>query len=107
MDARLLPDALIDEAAHRFALLGDPTRLRILRALHESGETSVGQLAETAGIGRSNLSRHLALLAAAGLVNRRRDGANVHYQVADSSIGQLCDLVCASLRARAQQLATS
>ena len=107
MHAELIPDALLEDVARQFALLGDPTRLRILRSLHESGETSVGQLAETTGIGRSNLSQHLALLAAAGLVSRRREGAMVYYQVADATIGQLCDLVCTSLRSRARQLAAS
>jgi len=103
----LIPDALLEEAARRFALLGDPTRLRILRTLHESGEASVGHVAELAGIGRSNLSQHLALLAAAGLVSRRREGSMVYYHVADATIGQLCDLVCTSLRTRARQLVTS
>lgn len=103
----MIPEALLEEAARRFALLGDPTRLRILRTLHESGETSVGQLADLASIGRSNLSQHLSLLAAAGLVSRRREGAMVYYQVADATIGQLCDLVCTGLRSRARQLAAS
>lgn len=107
MDTALIPDAFLEDAARRFALLGDPTRLRILRTLHESGEASVGHLAEMAGIGRSNLSRHLALLAAAGVVNRRREGPMVYYQVADATIGQLCDLVCSSLRTRARQLVAS
>jgi DNA-binding transcriptional ArsR family regulator len=45
----LIPEALLDEAAHRFALLGDPSRLRILSTLHEAGEVPVGELATSAG----------------------------------------------------------
>ena len=103
----MIPDPLLEEAARRFALLGDPTRLRILQALLEGGETAVGALAETTRIGRSNASQHLALLAAAGFVGRRREGTTVYYQVADESLGQLCDLVCAGLRARGRALAAS
>ncbi len=107
MHAGLVPDVLLEEAARRFALLGDPTRLRMLRALHEAGETPVGDLAELTGLTRSNVSQHLSLLAAAGLVSRRREGPTVHYRIADDNLGKLCDLVCTSLRARAEALAAS
>lgn len=107
MDTGVIPDTLLEEAARRFALLGDPTRLRILRTLHETGETAVGDLAEMTGITRSNASQHLGMLAAAGLVGRRRERSAVHYRIADETLGQLCDLVCTSLRARAQALAAS
>ena len=68
MYAGLVPDALLEEASRRFALLGDPTRLRLLRTLQERGEIAAGDLAEVTGISRSNASQHLGLLAAAGLV---------------------------------------
>jgi DNA-binding transcriptional ArsR family regulator len=103
----LIPDVLIDEAAHRFALLGDPSRLRVLRSLHESGEVSVGELAELSGLTRTNLSQHLSRLAAAGLVGRRREGTTIYYRIVDDSLAELCDLVCDSLRQRGKALAAS
>ena len=103
----MIPEALIEEAARRFALLGDPSRLRILSTLNESGELAVGELAPLSGLTRTNLSQHLSRLAAAGLVGRRREGTTIYYRVVDESLGELCDLVCASLRERGRALAAS
>lgn len=103
----MIPEALLEEAAHRFALLGDPSRLRILRTLHEAGELPVGELARLSGLTRTNLSQHLSRMAMAGLVSRRRDGTTIHYRIADASLDELCQLVCASLRARGRALAAS
>jgi ArsR family transcriptional regulator, arsenate/arsenite/antimonite-responsive transcriptional repressor len=103
----LIPEALVEEAARRFALLGDPSRLRVLSILHATGEMPVGLLAERSGLTRTNLSQHLSRLAMAGLVARRRAGTTIYYRVTDESLGQLCDLVCASLRERGRSLAAS
>jgi DNA-binding transcriptional ArsR family regulator len=103
----MIPDQLLDEVAHRFALLSDPTRLRILSTIYASGEISVGELVDLNRVSRSNLSQHLSRLAAAGLVGRRRDGTTVYYRIIDESLRQLCDLVCNSLRQRARSTAES
>lgn len=95
----------IEEAAHRFALLSDPTRLRILHKLMEVGrERSVHEIAELAGASRFNTSAHLNRLATGGLVARRREGSTVYYRVDDQQLPQICEAVCASLRARAKAL---
>lgn len=101
----MLPEALLEEVARRFALLGDPTRLRLLRALDEGGELPVGRLAAVTGVARVNVSQHLNRLALAGLVSRRREGTTVHYRVSDPSVDELCELVCSSLIERAKILA--
>jgi DNA-binding transcriptional ArsR family regulator len=103
----MVPDGLLEEAARWFSLLGDPTRLRLLRALQQRGELSVGELAHLTGVSRANVSQHLARLAAGGLVARRRSGTAVMYRVADKTIAELCQIVCDGVRARAQQLAVS
>ena len=97
---------LIEEAAHRFALLGDPTRLRILQALMEHGELSVGAAAEATGTSRFNASAHLNRLAQAGLVARRREGSTVYYRVDDVNLPAVCGWMCDSLRSRARSLAS-
>ena len=99
----MVPDALLDEAARRFALLGDPSRLRILRVLHE-GEATPAAIVEVTGLAPPNVSQHLARLALAGFVTRRREGASVLYRIADPSLADLCDLVCAGLRSRAETI---
>ena len=51
------PD-LVEQAAPRFALLGDPTRLRIMNALMECPELSVGDIARAVKTSRFNASAH-------------------------------------------------
>lgn len=99
-----MPDALIDEAAHRFALLSDPTRLRILSALLERQTMTVTELAEDLGITAPNVSQHLARLLSARIVARQRDGRKLHYSVEDTTLQPLCELVCTSLREQAERL---
>ena len=95
---------LIDEAAHRFALLGDPTRLRILHALMERGELSVGDAAEAAGTSRFNASGHLNRLAQGGLVARRQSGTTRYYRILDLRLGGICDWICEAIKERALAL---
>jgi ubiquinone/menaquinone biosynthesis C-methylase UbiE len=57
-----------------FAALADPTRLRIL-ALLRAMELSVGEIAQVLGQSQPRVSRHVKILAEAGLVERRREGS--------------------------------
>ena len=88
----------IDAAAHRFALLSDPTRLRILRTVMSNGELCVHEIAELAATSRFNASAHLNRLADGGLVARRRQASTVYYRVEDQQLTTICDAMCASLR---------
>lgn len=92
-----LSEDALQLVARRFAVLGEPMRLRILQALM-GGEQSVTALVEATGGTQTNISRHLQTLAAAGLVHRRKEGLQVFYAVADPTIFQLCELVCGGLR---------
>jgi ArsR family transcriptional regulator len=65
-----------------FQALGDRTRLRIL-ALLFGGEVCVCHLYESLQLPQPKVSRHLAYLRRAGLVEARRDGLWVHYRLAD------------------------
>ncbi|HUG40433.1 MAG TPA: metalloregulator ArsR/SmtB family transcription factor [Longimicrobiales bacterium] len=58
---------------HLFHALADPTRRRILERLRE-GERTVGELAEPFSISRPAISKHLAVLARAELVEREARG---------------------------------
>jgi DNA-binding transcriptional ArsR family regulator len=98
----VIPDAILDEVARRFSLLGDPTRLRVVRALHDVGESSVQEVADLAGTTLPNASQHLLRLHEAGFVARRRDGKNVRYSITDPTIEDLCRTVCDSVRERAR-----
>jgi DNA-binding transcriptional ArsR family regulator len=63
--------------------LGEESRLRILRRLL-SGEASVGAVSEALKISQYNVSRHLAVLRNAGLVEMRKAGRERFYRVADA-----------------------
>lgn len=90
----------ITAAAHRFALLSDPTRLRILHTVIEGGEMSVGAIAGAAGTSRFNASAHLNRLAAGGMVSRRREASTVYYRIDDANLPRICESMCDSLRHR-------
>ena len=102
---QVMTPELLEEAAHRFALLGDPTRLRILHTLMEQGELSVGDAAAASGTSRFNASAHLNRLAAGGFVVRRQAGTTHYYRVSDSNLASVCDWVCAAVKEHAQALA--
>jgi DNA-binding transcriptional ArsR family regulator len=98
-------DAMVEAAAHRFALLGDPTRLRILQAIMARGELNVGRVAEAASTSRFNASAHLGRLADGGLLARRRQGTSVYYRTNDANLPRICEWMCDSLRSHARVLA--
>lgn len=93
MTTRRMTSEALEEIAERFRALGEPARLALIEALRD-GERTVTDLVLATGQTQANVSRHLAILHAAGLVSRRRDGVYVHYVVADEEVWQLCDLVC-------------
>jgi ArsR family transcriptional regulator len=65
-----------------FAALADRTRLRLLN-LMSGGEVCVCFFVEILGEPQPKVSRHLAYLRQAGLVEPRRDGKWIHYRLAD------------------------
>jgi len=67
-------------------------RLAILYALAEE-ERSVGDLAEELGLTLANVSQHLRVMKARGLVAGRRDGRTIHYSVANPKLVAACHLI--------------
>ncbi|HLE79312.1 MAG TPA: metalloregulator ArsR/SmtB family transcription factor [Candidatus Limnocylindrales bacterium] len=65
--------------------LADPKRLCVLESLAD-GEVSVSDLSTRVGCQVPNMSQHLAVLRAAGLVTTRRDGNTVYYRLADPRV---------------------
>lgn len=85
--------AVFEKAAELFAVLSTPIRLRIISELCQ-GEKNVGQLHERIGVTQPNMSQHLNLLYRAGLLGKRRQGAQVFYRIADTSAVAVCRAVC-------------
>ncbi len=75
-----------DELQKIFRTLSDPTRVRIL-ALLAREELAVQELMDVLGMAQSRVSRHLAILREAGLLQDRRDGTYVFYRFASPAGG--------------------
>ncbi len=60
--------------------LGQPVRMEIADVLAD-GELCVEDISRRVGAERSNVSRHLSVLAAAGIVESRKDGLRVFYSL--------------------------
>ena len=98
-----LPDDLAELIARRFRILAEPTRIKLLDHLRE-GEASVNELSEALGASQQNISKHLAMLAEAGMLARRKDRNHVYYRIADEGVFALCDQVCGSVQEQLRAL---
>lgn len=89
----LVPDALIERTARRLKVMGDPVRLQLMNLLRVHGEMSVQALVDASEQRQANVSKHLGILMREGLVQRRKEGVNAYYSLADPSIPGICVLV--------------
>ena len=72
--------------------LSNPKRQEILDNLRTK-ELSVNKLVKATGISQANLSQHLAILRAKGIVSARREGINVYYSISNPKIIKAFDLI--------------
>lgn len=84
----IVDEAGLDDAVERFKLLGDRSRLRILRALVRS-ETCVCDLVDELNVPQPLVSYHLGKLQKAGLVHTRRDGLWTYYSLDPAAWAQV------------------
>jgi len=100
MSTKKLPPALsageLEQIAGRFKMLGEPMRLRILQSVCQRPR-SVNDIVGATGSTQANVSKHLALLAAAGILKRERDGQCVYYGLQDPLAVKMCELVRAQI----------
>lgn len=89
VDPSLPPVTLFEQLADRFKLLGEPSRLQILAAICQA-ERNVTEICELAGLHQANVSKHLQLLKAAGVVACRRVGSCRYYRMIDPDLLALC-----------------
>lgn len=83
------PDSqYVELAVEVFAMLADPTRVRLILALRES-EMSVNHLAEIVDKSPAAVSQHLAKLRLARFVTTRQQGTRVIYRLENEHASQL------------------
>ena len=92
-----LPDDLVELIARRFRAIGEPMRIRLLDQLRD-GEATVGALSAHLSASQQNVSKHLAVLADAGIIGRRKEGNHVYYRIVDEGVFALCEQVCGSVQ---------
>ena len=71
-----------------FKAMGHPTRVFILEKLQEAPHC-VCELTELIGADMSTVSKHLAVLRNAGIVQDRKQGTTVYYSLACSCLGDM------------------
>ena len=79
MDARTR--AKYDARAKIIKAMAHPTRLFIVDELAKNGERCVCELTEMVGVDISTVSRHLAVLKGAGIVEDDKRGLQVYYRL--------------------------
>jgi DNA-binding transcriptional ArsR family regulator len=83
--------------------LSNPRRLEIMHLLAD-GPREVGRLAGEMGISQPNVSQHLALMRAAGLVEAEREGREVRYRLTDPEIIVACETMRGVLARRLSRI---
>lgn len=88
----LLEKEVLDRAANVIKCLGHPLRLRLLAVLEE-GEKTVTELQERSDATQATVSQQLATLRGRGIVDCRREGANVFYWTIEPKVSKILDCI--------------
>ena len=95
----------LDDAAARLEALGNPTRLKIYRALVRAGHAGmpVGRLQERLKIPASTLSHHVKALVSVGLISQLREGTTLVCHAEYATMQALVDFLVAECCAEESQ----
>lgn len=87
----------LDDAAARLEALGNPTRLKIYRALVRAGRAgmAVGRLQEKLKIPASTLSHHVKGLVTVGLISQSREATTLLCRAEYATMQGLVDFLVA------------
>ena len=81
----------IEQAAVAMQAMSHPLRIKIL-CLLSSGEMMVQEITDAVGSTQSNISQHLGILRACGMINSRKDATKVFYRIEDARILKMISL---------------
>jgi ArsR family transcriptional regulator len=93
----LMPASDAEQLATVLKALADPVRLRLLRLVADSPDTTACacHLPTALGISQPTLSHHLKRLVESGLLHREQRGRWVHYRLDVASLGPIAEFVTA------------
>ncbi|WP_312634331.1 metalloregulator ArsR/SmtB family transcription factor [Oscillibacter sp.] len=78
-----------EDQAELLKALANPTRLKIVHSLLNTGCRNVGCMERGTGVSQSCISQHLQKLKAAGVVAAERSGNEVYYRAASPDVARL------------------
>jgi DNA-binding transcriptional ArsR family regulator len=81
----------IEQAAVAMQAMAHPMRIKILCML-SSGELPVQEIVDAVGTTQSNVSQHLGILKASGMISAKRDATRVLYRIADKRVLRMITL---------------
>jgi DNA-binding transcriptional ArsR family regulator len=96
-----LPPDLAERTADYLRVVAETSRIGLLAALND-GEANVQELANRIGASHQRTSKHLAVLRAAGMVARRRIGAEARYSLVDWTGWWVVEQVSRALRTESE-----
>ena len=94
--------ARYEARAKIFKAMAHPTRLFIVDELAQAGERCVCELTEMIGVDMSTVSRHLAVLKGAGIVQDEKRGSMVYYRLRLKCVPQFFDCVESAMKCNAE-----
>ncbi len=97
-------DEIFSLQAEVLKVLSSPRRLEIIHRL-AAGPVEVSRLAEQMGVSQPNVSQHLAVMRAVGLVDFEREGREVRYRLVDGQIIEACNMMRRVLQRRLARMA--
>jgi len=80
-----------EQPAQLFSALSHPVRLAMLELLL-NGEACVCHIQSVLGLRQAYASQHLNILRQSGIVNSRKDGTRVYYELSTSGVDQMISL---------------
>jgi DNA-binding transcriptional ArsR family regulator len=95
-------DPVFEKVARYFALLSDPSRLKVIHSVCNI-ERSVNEVVSETGLSQSTASRHLANLHLSGVATRRKNGTQALYVISDRTLTDICRTACVSMVAREEE----
>jgi ArsR family transcriptional regulator len=93
IDAACGQEDMFAAAASLFRVLSAPMRLKIIKSLC-AHEKNVSELLAEIPTTQPNMSQHLHTLYQAGILDKRREGVQIHYRIVDERVAHLCKVVC-------------
>ena len=89
---------LLEQSANMLRALAHPQRIEILNLLQQSEKLTVGEIQVNLNLTQSSTSHHLGVLKDKGILNSKRHGKKIYYELKHKKLSQIinCIMSCAT-----------